>query len=100
MIVGVAIKTMGSSFELSIFCSILLYKVYEIDMGTIKTWAAVNKNGFLLLFTNEPTRNDNTGKWEGELYVNSAIHKMLGPLVEQANMSWENDPEYFEFEIK
>lgn len=69
-------------------------------MSNIHTYAAVNRNGFLMLFTKEPKRNNETGKWDGEPYVNSAIHKMLLPLVEKANMNWENEPEYFEFEVK
>ena len=67
---------------------------------TIKVWAGVNKNGFLVLFTKEPKRNVAAGKWEGEMYINSAIYKMLTNLVEQAKMSWENEAEYFEFEIQ
>lgn len=68
-------------------------------MSTIKTWAAVDKNGFLSLFTSEPKRNNETCKWEGEKYVNSVIYKMLVNLVENAGMNWDNDAEYFEFEI-
>ena len=67
---------------------------------SIKCWAAVNKNGFISLFTDQPQRNTDTGKWEGNLYLNSVIYKMIVDLFEKANFSWMNDPEYFEFGVK
>lgn len=82
------------------FFVLYYYIKFKNDMDTIKTWAGVNKNGFLMLFTKEPKRNTETNKWEGEPYVNSVIYKMLTNLVEKAGMNWDNDAEYFEFEIK
>ena len=63
----------------------------------IKCWAAVNKNGFIVLFTNQPKRNIDSGQWEGELYVNSIVYKAIKDLFEKVNFSWEKEAEYFEF---
>ena len=71
-----------------------------MNKQSIKCWAAINKNGFLVLFENEPKRNEVVGKWEGKLYVNSLVYNALKDLVERANLSWNNEPEYFEFEPK
>lgn len=65
---------------------------------SIKCWAGVNKNGFLCLFSEQPKRNINTGKWEGLFYVNSVIYKIIKDLFDKVNFNWEREPEYFEFE--
>lgn len=66
---------------------------------TIKVWAAVNKNGFLVLTTDKPTKNMKSGKWEGNYYVNSTIYNMVKDLFSKANFNWQNEAEYFEFGI-
>jgi hypothetical protein len=63
----------------------------------LKCWAAVNKNGFLVLFTEQPKRNEKTCKWEGNLYVNSVLYKTIKELFDKVNFNWEKEPEYFEF---
>ena len=68
-----------------------------MDNTTNKCWAAVNKNGFMTLFTDQPTRNTAAGKWEGNMYVNSVAYKAIKDLFEKVNFSWEREPEYFEF---
>lgn len=60
-------------------------------------WLAVNRNGFIGLYTKMPVRNEKTGKWEGELYCDSVVYKIMEDLVAKANVTWENDPEYFSF---
>ena len=67
---------------------------------TIKCWAAINRNGFICLFTDKPQRNKEIGKWEGKLYVNSVVYKMIKDLFDKASFSWEEDAEYFEFGTK
>ena len=62
-----------------------------------KCWAAVNKNGFVSLFTDKPTRNEETGRWEGKLYINSAAYKAIKDLFEKVSFGWNRDAEYFEF---
>lgn len=62
-----------------------------------KCWVGVNKNGFICTFVNQPKRNVELGKWEGEYYVDSLIYKIVKDLVNKSNFSWNNDPEYFEF---
>jgi hypothetical protein len=68
-----------------------------MDNKNIKFWASVNKNGFLVLFTEQPKRNLNTGKWIGKYYCNSAIYKIIRELFDRASFNWEKEPEYFEF---
>ena len=65
-----------------------------------KCWVAVNKNGFICLFTDTPKRNTDTGRWEGNLYVDSVIYKIVKDLVNKVCMSWNNEPEFFEFSNK
>jgi hypothetical protein len=72
----------------------------EDTKKSIKCWACINKNGFLVLFTQEPKRNVETGKWEGEFYLNSVIYKIIKDLFENTVRTWENDAEYFEFALK
>lgn len=69
-------------------------------MKNRKCWIAVNKSGFINMFVNEPKRNEETGKWEGEFYLDSVIYKMIAEVVKTANMNWDDDPEYFDFNLK
>ena len=63
-------------------------------------WVAVNKNGFIVLFTKEPKRNIEAGKWEGNLYADSVIYNIMKDIVKKGKMTWESEPEYFSFENK
>ena len=65
---------------------------------SIKVWIASNRNGFLVLFKDKPTRNESTGKWEGTMYSNSVIYKMVKDLMDKVSYNWFNEPEYFEFQ--
>ena len=67
--------------------------------STRKCWVAVNKNGFICMFVNEPTRNLELGKWEGEIYLDSLIYKTISSVI-CAKMTWENEAEFFEFSPK
>lgn len=62
-----------------------------------KCWIAVNKNGFICTFTDQPIRNEETGKWNGNYYVDSIIYKIIKDLVIKSKMNWNNEPEFFEF---
>lgn len=62
-----------------------------------KCWAACNKDGFITLFTEQPKRNIETGKWEGPIYINSVVYKAIKDLFEKVCFSWEREAEYFEF---
>ena len=63
-------------------------------------WLAVNKNGFIGCFVKQPKRNIETGKWEGEFYLDSVVYNIMKDIVAKANMTWENEPEFFSFENK
>lgn len=62
-------------------------------MKNFIVWVAVNKNGFVVMFLNdEPIKNENTGKWEGNYYANSLLYKDIINLVEKSNITWDCDP--------
>lgn len=71
-----------------------------MEINSIKVWGGVNKNGTLVLFTSEPKRNEITGKWEGDIYLNSVVYKMVQELFNKAKMSWQREAEYIEFTNK
>ena len=71
-----------------------------MDKKSIKVWAATNKNGFLVITTDKPKKNEKTGKWEGTYYNNSIIYNMVKDLFDKAHMNWQCEPEYFEFGIE
>lgn len=57
-------------------------------------WFAVNKNGYVGLYVDEPKRNTKLGKWESQFpYINSIANKKIIEFIQKANMSWENEPE-------
>jgi len=61
-------------------------------------WFAVNKNGFINMFLNAPTRNKELGIWTSNHYfVNSSIYPQICTLVEKAKMNWDSEPEVIQF---
>lgn len=66
-----------------------------------KIWAAVNKDGYVALFTGQPVRDEDSGKWVGEYpYINSLVYSQFKNIIRQSMMDWNSSPEMFEFEIK
>lgn len=64
-------------------------------------WFVLNKKNEILLFLDEPIKNPITKKWEGNKpYINSRIHKEVSILAQQAQMSFESDPECIEVQFK
>lgn len=69
------------------------------NQKTIQVWFAVNKNGFVCMFLDKPTRNEGTGKWDSNhCFVNSYIYPQICALVAKAKMSWESEPEVVSFQ--
>lgn len=66
-------------------------------MDNLTIWIAVSKSGAPLLFTDEPVRRRDY--WVGTYYVNSAVYDNILALAENANMSFDNDPEPLILEI-
>jgi len=62
-------------------------------------WFAVNKNGSVFMFLDEPIRDGN--KWKGNYpYVNSKIQNEINALVQQAQMNFEMDPQCIEIQFE
>lgn len=67
---------------------------------TQQIWAAVNKDGFIMLFTGEPVRDDESGKWIGKYpYINSNVYPQFCDLIKKSKMSWKSEPEMFEIQM-
>ena len=65
-----------------------------MNKKTIQIWFAVNKNGFVGLYAEEPKRNSKIGKWESLYpFINSIIYKEISELVEKTKINWEHEPE-------
>lgn len=89
---------MNISIPFSILNKIDSYNVMQ--MKTQKIWVAVNKNGDIRMFTDEPTRNKQTGKWESKHpFVNSSLYNEVKSIIEHANVNWESEPNFFEIQI-
>lgn len=71
------------------------------NKSSIDVWVAVNKNGDVLMFTDEPTRNNDTGKWESaNPYINSLIQKDFDTLMKKSNVTWEAEPNMFTLSVQ
>jgi len=66
---------------------------------TQQIWFVINKNNEILMFLDEPVKQGN--KWVGQKpYINSRIHEEISALAQQAQMSFENNPECIEVQFK
>lgn len=71
------------------------------NMKSVAVWFAVNKNGDVRMFLDNPTKNVQLGIWESKSpYVNSVLYKDICQIVQQAKMNFENNPEVIEIQIK
>ena len=70
-------------------------------LKSIQIWFAVNRNGNVRMFLENPTKNISKGIWESKSpYVNSVMYKDIARVVQQAHMTFENNPEIIEMQIK
>ena len=70
---------------------------------TIKLWVGVNGNGFIYMHPEQPIRDNEHKRWLSNApFCNSLLQTELEYVIKQANVTWENDTEYFElpFEVK
>ena len=73
----------------------------ETKKYTVKIWAAVNGDGYIGLYNEEPIRNAQTRKWECKFpYCNQTVYNQFSALVRKAGMTWEHEPEYFELNFE
>lgn len=70
-------------------------------LKSIQIWFCVNRNGRVRMFLDNPTKNVTRGIWESKKpFVNSVLYKDICHIVQQARMSFENNPEIIEMQIK
>lgn len=82
---------------IEIIPQILLFYYMEKNKYTVKVWTAVNADGYIGLYNEEPTRNEQTRKWECKFpYCNQIVYNQFSSLVRKAGMTWQHEPEYFE----
>ena len=68
-------------------------------MKNQKIWVCVTKSGIPLMFIgDEPQRTKDS--WNGTHYVNSMLYEQVCVMVKQVDMSFNNDAELIEFQIK
>lgn len=71
------------------------------NIKSVAIWFAVNKNGDVRMFLDNPTKNAQLGIWEStKPYVNSVIYKDICQIVQQTKMNFENNPEVIEMQIQ
>jgi hypothetical protein len=71
-----------------------------MGIKTQKIWVAINKNGEIRMFTDEPKRNVKTGKWESSRpFVNSHLFNEVKSILEHAMVTWESEPNFFEIQV-
>lgn len=64
----------------------------------VSIWVAVAKDGYLMLFTDKPTRTNTS--WKGNHYVNSVLYGNVKNLIGGSNMTFESEPEAIIFTIE
>lgn len=73
----------------------------ENKLKSVTVWFAVNRNGNVRMFLDNPKKNVEKGIWESNLpYVNSVIYKDITRVVQQAHMSFDSNPEVLEIQIQ
>lgn len=64
---------------------------------TARFWLYMNKNGFLGMSLDKPTRNKEAGKWVAKQpYCNSIIYANIADMVSKTKFGWMSEPEYLE----
>ena len=62
----------------------------------IDLWASINKNGFINVSIDEPTRNELKGKWDYKYpFVNSIVYTRIKDIIEHSHLNWESEAEFF-----
>ena len=66
----------------------------------IKCYVGVNKDKTVQMFTSPPKRNMEKCIWESDnIYINSRIYQEVIKMMNNAELTWDNDYEYFDFNI-
>lgn len=68
----------------------------------IRIWVAISNDRNMLMFVNEPKRDEENKKWIGNYYCNSVAYnylmQMLGDQINQ--LSFDNEPFFITLEYK
>lgn len=69
-------------------------------MDNIEIWCGVNRNGKLSIHLDEPVRDEKHGIWiSSRPYANSFIHEQTDDIINMANITWKDEPEFFSIMI-
>lgn len=67
----------------------------------IGIYFGVNKNGTVVMFADEPTKDEENGRWISKFpMVNSRIYPELCKLVEKTKMTFENEIQFLELPVE
>lgn len=67
----------------------------------IGIWFGVNKNGTVVMFATEPTKDIENGRWISKFpMVNSRIYPELCKLVEKTKLTFENEIQFIELPVE
>jgi hypothetical protein len=70
-------------------------------LKSVQIWFCVNRNGDIRMFTDNPTKNEKLGKWTSKNpFINSVLYNDISQIVKSAHMTFENNPEIIEMQIK
>ena len=68
---------------------------------TLKIWVGVNGNGFVCIHAEQPHRDDKNRRWISTApFCNSLLQEQLEYVIKKANLTWNDDIEYFEIPIE
>ena len=65
-------------------------------MNNIEIWCGVNYDGRLSIHLSEPHRDTKHKIWMSDKpYANSFIYKQTQDIINMANITWQDEPEFF-----
>ena len=68
---------------------------------SVAVWFGVNKDGTVVMFASEPTKDEENGRWVSKFpMVNSIIYPQVCMIAEKTKMTFESEIQFIEFMVK
>ena len=68
---------------------------------SVAVWFGVNKDGTVVMFASEPTKDEKNGRWVSKFpMVNSIIYPQVCMIAEKTKMTFESEIQFIEFMVK